>query len=90
MTDTPGRIFNMLRNLDNLIPDGEGAASLTLYADLSREMTLNMWGVDLATCARGAYFEIDQRAVRDSNPHWLPEVEIIVTNLNKEIDKYEH
>ena len=90
-TDTLGRLFNILRNLDNLIPDKEGAVSLTLYADLSWEMILNMWGAAVASCScNNEFFIIDMLAVRDSNPHWLPEVELIVASLNKEIVKHEH
>jgi hypothetical protein len=54
-------------------------------------MTLHMWGVAVASCScNNEFFVIDTVTVRDSNPCWLPDVEISVTNLNKEIDKYGH
>lgn len=72
----------LLDKLDAMVPEGEGAVSLTIYSDGSSRMNLEMWGATVAKKAEGQPFVLDTHAIQTQNPDWMPALEKLVEKLN--------
>ena len=87
----PDQLIDILEEMENFVPRMEGSISARIFSSLSGYFILEMWGVDVAEAKFGIKTHCEMyldRKLAMEFPDRIHELEEIVSNINKVIEKH--